>query len=190
MTAAADLVTLLGSSFGFQWKSSIHVIIVFNKQSPVSSSKIYRASLSGPSNSTSDLYNFLLQSSQAYSPSKYSSILPLCHDSIQRFPIRNMSFTNAPVTRTLVVGLVSSSVAASLFDVKHYFYIDVGTHFWSYHQPWRALIFQLCYTNSAEVLSAVITLYNMRVVERLWGSRKYAVCSGRLSFYLIITRFC
>lgn len=87
-----------------------------------------------------------------------------------------MSFTNAPVTRTLVLGLVSSSIAASLFDVKHYFYIDVGTHIWTYHQPWRALIFQLCYTNSAEVLSAVISLYNLRVVERLWGSRKYAVC--------------
>lgn len=87
-----------------------------------------------------------------------------------------MSFTNAPVTRTLVLGLVSSSVAASLFDVKHYFYIDVATHFWTYHQTWRAFIFQLCYTNSAEVLSAVITLYNLRVVERLWGSRKYAVC--------------
>lgn len=86
-----------------------------------------------------------------------------------------MSFTNAPVTRTLVVGLVSSSVAASLFDLKHYFYILVDTHIWRYHQPWRALIFQLCYTNSSEVLFAVITLYNMRVVERLWGSRKYAV---------------
>lgn len=88
-----------------------------------------------------------------------------------------MSFTNAPVTRTLVVGLVSSSVAASLFDLKHYFYILVDTHIWKYHQPWRALIFQLCYTNSSEVLFAAMTLYNMRVVERMWGSRKYAVRS-------------
>lgn len=87
-----------------------------------------------------------------------------------------MSFTNAPVTRTLVVGLVSSSVAASLFDLKHYFYILVDTHIWKYHQTWRALIFQLCYTNSSEVLFAAMTLYNMRVVERMWGSRKYAVC--------------
>ncbi|PSR93667.1 hypothetical protein BD289DRAFT_428642 [Coniella lustricola] len=85
-----------------------------------------------------------------------------------------MSFTNAPVTRTLVVGLVSSSIAATLFDVKHYFWISVHTHIWSYHQPWRAFIFQLCYTNSSEVLFAVMTLYNLRVVERLWGSRKYA----------------
>lgn len=86
-----------------------------------------------------------------------------------------MSFTNAPVTRSLVVGLVASSVAASLFDVKHYFYILVDRHVWQYHQLWRMLIFQLCYTNSTEVLFAAMTLYNMRVVERLWGSRKYAV---------------
>ncbi|KAF3766357.1 hypothetical protein M406DRAFT_356303, partial [Cryphonectria parasitica EP155] len=85
-----------------------------------------------------------------------------------------MSFTNAPVTRTLVVGLVSSSIAATLFDLKHYFWISVNTHIWTYHQPWRALIFQLCYTNSSEVLFAAMTFYNMRVVERLWGSRKYA----------------
>lgn len=87
-----------------------------------------------------------------------------------------MSFTNAPVTRALVVGLVSSSVAVTLFDLKHYFWISVDTHIWTYHQPWRAFIFQFCYTNSSEVLFAAMTLYNMRVVERLWGSRKYAVC--------------
>ncbi|KAK3683939.1 hypothetical protein B0T22DRAFT_266464 [Podospora appendiculata] len=85
-----------------------------------------------------------------------------------------MSFTNAPVTRTLVLGLVGASIAASLFDVKHYFYISVSTHFLRYHQAWRALIYQLCYTNSSEVLFAAMALYNMRAIEQLWGSRKYA----------------
>lgn len=101
-----------------------------------------------------------------------------------------MSFTNAPVTRTLVVGLVSSSIGATLFDVKHYFHILVDKHIWTYHQPWRALLFQLCYTNSAEVLIAAITLYNMRVVERMWGSRKYAVSfsSPPPSLSTILTR--
>ena len=86
-----------------------------------------------------------------------------------------MSFTNAPVSRTLVVGLVAGSVAVSLLDIKHYFYILVDTHIWKYHQTWRTLIYQLCYTNSSEVLFASMTLYNMRIVERMWGSRKYAV---------------
>ena len=86
-----------------------------------------------------------------------------------------MSFANAPVTRTLVVGLIASSIAASLFDVKHYFYISVGTHFVRYRQLWRALAYQLCFTNSSEVLFGSMALYNMRTIEQLWGSRKYAV---------------
>ncbi|KAL2265208.1 hypothetical protein VTJ83DRAFT_6308 [Remersonia thermophila] len=85
-----------------------------------------------------------------------------------------MSFASTPVTRTMVLGLVGSSIAASLFDIKHYFYISVGTHILQYRQTWRALIWQLCYANSSEVLFAAMTLYNLRVVEQLWGSRKYA----------------
>ncbi|KAL1881097.1 hypothetical protein VTK73DRAFT_4774 [Phialemonium thermophilum] len=85
-----------------------------------------------------------------------------------------MSFTNAPVSRGLVLGLAATSIAASLFDVKHYFYILVETHILRYHQPWRILTYQLCYTNSSEVLFAAMLLYNMRVIERMWGSRKYA----------------
>ncbi|KAI0390988.1 hypothetical protein F5Y17DRAFT_33171 [Xylariaceae sp. FL0594] len=85
-----------------------------------------------------------------------------------------MSFTNAPVTRSLVYGLIGMSIAASLLDLKHYFYIIVDLHLWRFHQTWRALVYQLCYTNSSEVLFAVMTLYHMRFVERLWGPRKYA----------------
>ncbi|KAH6666477.1 UBA domain-containing protein Ucp14 [Plectosphaerella plurivora] len=85
-----------------------------------------------------------------------------------------MSFANAPVTRTLVIGLVILSIAASLLDVKHYFYIRVDTHFWRYRQFWRMFTYQLCCTNSSEALFASITLYNMRILEQMWGSRKYA----------------
>ncbi|KAG6024599.1 hypothetical protein E4U41_001732 [Claviceps citrina] len=85
-----------------------------------------------------------------------------------------MTFTNAPVTRLLVLGLVSASIGASMLDVKHYFYISIDTHLWKYRQLWRLLAYQLCYTNSTEVLFAAMSLYNLRVVERMWGSRKYA----------------
>lgn len=37
-------------------------------------------------------------------------------------------------------------------------------------------IAQACYTNSTEVLFAVMTIYHLRVIERLWGSRKFLVC--------------
>ncbi|CAK7270918.1 hypothetical protein SEPCBS119000_004331 [Sporothrix epigloea] len=85
-----------------------------------------------------------------------------------------MSFANTPVTRSLVLGLVSSSIGASIFDIKHYFYILVDPQILRYHQTWRMLTYQLCYTNSSEVLFAAMALYQMRVVERMWGSRKYA----------------
>ncbi|KAK3489703.1 hypothetical protein B0T13DRAFT_91155 [Neurospora crassa] len=85
-----------------------------------------------------------------------------------------MSFTDAPVTKALVLGLVGLSIAASVFDIKHYFYISIGTHFLRYGQLWRMLTYQLCYTNSSEVLFGAMSLYHMRMVERFWGSRKYA----------------
>ncbi|CAG8955813.1 hypothetical protein HYFRA_00011682 [Hymenoscyphus fraxineus] len=83
-------------------------------------------------------------------------------------------FAGAPVSRSLTYGIVAASILASVLDAKHYFYIQVDPHFWQYRQLWRAIAYQLCYTNSTEVLFAAMTLYNMRVIERVWGSRKYA----------------
>ncbi|TVY20781.1 DSC E3 ubiquitin ligase complex subunit 2 [Lachnellula arida] len=83
-------------------------------------------------------------------------------------------FTSAPVSRSLTYGIVGASILASILDIKHYFYIQVDPHLWRYHQLWRIFTYQLCYTNSTEVLFAAMTIYNMRVIERLWGSRKYA----------------
>jgi len=83
-------------------------------------------------------------------------------------------FADAPVSRSLVFGIVTVSLLVSVTDSKHYFYIQVEPHLWRYHQLWRILIYQLCYTNSSEVLFAAMTLYNLRVIERLWGSRKFA----------------
>lgn len=84
-------------------------------------------------------------------------------------------FSNAPVSRSLVYGIVAFSILASVTDTKHYFYIQVDPHLWRYRQLWRIFAFQFCYTNSTEVLFAAMSFYNMRVIERLWGSRKYAV---------------
>lgn len=86
-----------------------------------------------------------------------------------------MSFTNTPVTRLLVVGVVAGSMLASVLDLKHYFYILIDLHLFRYQQLWRMLIYQLSYNNSTEVLFAAMTLYNLRSVERMWGSRKFAV---------------
>ncbi|RDA83416.1 hypothetical protein CP532_4834 [Ophiocordyceps camponoti-leonardi (nom. inval.)] len=84
-------------------------------------------------------------------------------------------FLNAPVTRLAVIGLVSCSIVASVFDMKHKLYIVIDSHLWQHRQLWRLLTYQLCYVNSTEVLFSAISLFYLRVVERLWGSRKYAV---------------
>lgn len=89
-------------------------------------------------------------------------------------------FADAPVSRSLAYTLVATSILASITDTKHYFYIQIDPHLWRYHQLWRIFSYQLCYTNSTEVLFAAMTVYNMRVIERLWGSRKYAVSTSAI----------
>lgn len=85
-------------------------------------------------------------------------------------------FTNAPVTRLLVIAVVLNSFLATITDTKVFCWIEVRPHLLDYHQIWRLVTWQLCYTNSTEVLFAAMTLYSLRIIERLWGSRKFAVC--------------
>ncbi|KAL8911570.1 MAG: hypothetical protein Q9171_003284 [Xanthocarpia ochracea] len=68
-----------------------------------------------------------------------------------------------------------SSILVSITDTKYLFHIQLVPHLARYRQFWRLLIWQSCYNNSGELLFAVMTLYNLRVIERLWGSRKFAV---------------
>lgn len=85
-------------------------------------------------------------------------------------------FTNAPITKRLLIAIVSCSVALSIFDAKHRVHIQVQPHLWQYGQFSRVLLWQVAgYANSTETLFAAILAYHMRVVERLWGSRKTAV---------------
>ncbi|KAF2465419.1 uncharacterized protein BDR25DRAFT_306579 [Lindgomyces ingoldianus] len=83
-------------------------------------------------------------------------------------------FTNAPVSQFLVYSTVIGALAASLTDTRYYIHIEVVPHIWNYGQFWRFLTWQVCYTNSTEVIFAVLSFYYLRVVERLWGSRKFA----------------
>lgn len=84
-------------------------------------------------------------------------------------------FTNAPITQLLLLGVVGSAIIATLTDTKYFLWIEVRPHLLDYWQYWRLLTWQLAYTNSAEVLFAAMTFYQLRVIERLWGSRKFAV---------------
>ncbi|KAF2849866.1 hypothetical protein T440DRAFT_532844 [Plenodomus tracheiphilus IPT5] len=83
-------------------------------------------------------------------------------------------FTNAPVTQFLVFATVLGALAASITDTRYYLHIQVDPHIWSYGQFWRFLTWQCCFTNSTEVLFGVLGFYQLRVLERAWGSRKVA----------------
>ncbi|KAK2731800.1 hypothetical protein FQN57_003161 [Myotisia sp. PD_48] len=92
-------------------------------------------------------------------------------------------FTHAPVTKSALVFIVAASIVVSIADAKYLFYIQVVPHIWKYQQLWRFLIWPVCYVNSTEVLQAGMILYSLRVIERLWGSRKFG------SFILSILPF-
>ncbi|CAD0106223.1 unnamed protein product, partial [Aureobasidium uvarum] len=83
-------------------------------------------------------------------------------------------FSNAPLSKYLVMAVVAASLVASITDTKHLFFIMVKPHISDYGQLWRCMTWPLVYTNSTEVLFSAMTLYQLRVIERLWGSRKFA----------------
>ncbi|GME41224.1 Uba domain-containing protein ucp14 [Neofusicoccum parvum] len=83
-------------------------------------------------------------------------------------------FTNAPVTKFLVFYTVAAAFLASITDSQYLLYIQVVPHLWVHRQFWRLLTWQACFANSTEVLFAAMTFYHLRVIERLWGSRKFA----------------
>ncbi|KAI9673231.1 MAG: hypothetical protein M1817_003094 [Caeruleum heppii] len=96
-------------------------------------------------------------------------------------------FGNAPVSQYVLFSLVASSILVSVTDVKYIFYVQAVPHIWRYRQLWRILIWQLCYTNSTELLFAGMLLYHMRIIERLWGSRKFmSFCISILPFTTIL----
>jgi len=82
-------------------------------------------------------------------------------------------FTNAPVTRALVFGTVLAALLASLTDTRFYLPIAVVPHLWGYGQAWRVVTWGWVFTNSTEVLFGVLGFYQLRVVERVWGTRKF-----------------
>lgn len=84
-------------------------------------------------------------------------------------------FTNAPVTQILVFATVIGSLLTSITDTRFYLPIAVVPHIWGYGQLWRFLTWPWVWTNSTEVLFGVLSFYQLRVIERLWGTRKFAV---------------
>lgn len=81
--------------------------------------------------------------------------------------------TNTPITKTLLIYILASSILLSILDLKHLAGIQVSPHFWTYGQFWRAALWHVAgFANSTEALFAGILVYQVRVVERAWGGEE------------------
>ncbi|KAF9534598.1 hypothetical protein CPB83DRAFT_842583 [Crepidotus variabilis] len=86
-----------------------------------------------------------------------------------------MSFENAAITKGLMITLALTSIFAGLFDIKHYFHLQLTPHLSRHHQYWRLITHLLAFPNSSDLFLSELILYNVGVhVERQFGSIKYA----------------
>ncbi|EKM79962.1 hypothetical protein AGABI1DRAFT_99583 [Agaricus bisporus var. burnettii JB137-S8] len=86
-----------------------------------------------------------------------------------------MSFEYAPVTKAMMMGSALSSFFVGLFDVKHYFHLQLVPHISRHHQYWRLVTQYLAFQNSSDLFLAGLLLYNVGIhIERRFGSVKFA----------------
>ncbi|KAL4958409.1 hypothetical protein BDW69DRAFT_47047 [Aspergillus filifer] len=89
--------------------------------------------------------------------------------------MQTSGLANTPLTKALLIYTIASSIALSLFDIKHLSSIQINPHLFPYGQFWRCAIWQIAgFANSTEALFAALLVYHLRVVERAWGGRKVA----------------
>lgn len=88
--------------------------------------------------------------------------------------VTTSGFAHTPISRFLILCSVASSIAVSILDIKYLVPIKITPHLWPYLQFYRFASFQGAYTSSTELLFSTALLYQFRILERLWGSRKYA----------------
>ncbi|KXN89473.1 DSC E3 ubiquitin ligase complex subunit 2 [Leucoagaricus sp. SymC.cos] len=86
-----------------------------------------------------------------------------------------MSFEHAPVTKAVMMSSALSSFLIGLFDVKHFFHLQLVPHVSRHHQYWRLATQYFAHQNSSDLFLAEILLYNLGIhIERRFGSVKYA----------------
>ncbi|KAK9478395.1 hypothetical protein V1514DRAFT_73232 [Lipomyces japonicus] len=90
------------------------------------------------------------------------------------FAVTPAGLQNAVVTKHLLIAVVTTAVVTTIVGIKHYVFLQLVPHVWSWHQWWRLIIWQFVYLNQSEVLFASLLIYNTRGIERLLGSRKFA----------------
>ncbi|KAJ4479008.1 hypothetical protein J3R30DRAFT_3473292 [Lentinula aciculospora] len=93
-----------------------------------------------------------------------------------------MSFEYASVSKGFMIGLALTSIVVGVFDVKHYFHLQLVPHLSKYHQYWRLALHNIAFANSSDLFLAELILFQNGIqVERCFGSLKFA------SFILVST---
>jgi membrane associated rhomboid family serine protease len=94
-----------------------------------------------------------------------------------------MSFAleNIPVTKGLLLLFGLNTIGSSLTGIKHLQLLRLS-HLQS--QPWRALSSQLIFSNTSQLIFGSILLYNLRVIEKHYGSVKFG------SLYVVSSAIC
>ncbi|KAG2226966.1 hypothetical protein INT45_006373 [Circinella minor] len=83
-------------------------------------------------------------------------------------------FYNVPTTKFLILFVGTCSVLASILDLKPIFHLQLSPHVTIHHQFWRFITSHCAFTNSGELFFGLLIIYAMRVIERQYGSAKYA----------------
>ena len=84
-------------------------------------------------------------------------------------------FEGAPVSKALALWLVVATVIVKSIGVEGDIAVDIGTHGERWQWWWRMMAWQMGYATSMETLVGLWAVYGLRVVERVWGSRKMMV---------------
>ncbi|KAJ3835041.1 hypothetical protein F5878DRAFT_664230 [Lentinula raphanica] len=86
-----------------------------------------------------------------------------------------MSFEYAAVSKGLMATLALTSIVVGIFDVKHYFHLQLVPHISKYHQYWRLALHNIAFANSSDLFLAELILFQDGIqVERCFGSLKFA----------------
>lgn len=113
-----------------------------------------------------------------------------------------LGFYNVPVTKFLMLFIGSCSLLASILNYKQIFHLQLSPHITIHHQVgipflahlwrcslayhdqfWRLFASHCAFTNSGELFFGLLLLYSMRVIERQFGSAKYAVWIGYIGMW-------
>ncbi|KIW77124.1 hypothetical protein Z517_09570 [Fonsecaea pedrosoi CBS 271.37] len=88
--------------------------------------------------------------------------------------VTTSGFSHTPVTRLLILSSVGLSILVSTLSIQYLLPVRPHPHLWPYLQFSRLLTYQVAHTSSTELLVSAVLLYQFRVLERIWGSRKFA----------------